>query len=92
MSNFGNAQFDKLSHASERPILSGAGMKLKDLLAGAGVQSLLPNRWTQEISSVAYDSRQRVARIAVRRHPRRRAPTATVCSRRDRARRGGRRQ
>ena len=50
----------KLSAPRARPILTSAGMKLQDLIAGAGVQGPLLNP-KAEISSVVYDSRQATA-------------------------------
>ena len=47
----------KLSAPRARPILTSAGMKLQELLAGAGAQGPLANAEVQ-ISSVVYDSRQ----------------------------------
>jgi UDP-N-acetylmuramoyl-L-alanyl-D-glutamate--2,6-diaminopimelate ligase len=47
----------KLSTLRARPILTSGGMKLQDLIAGAGVQAPLVNPKAQ-ISSVVYDSRQ----------------------------------
>jgi UDP-N-acetylmuramoyl-L-alanyl-D-glutamate--2,6-diaminopimelate ligase len=47
----------KLSTPRARPILTSAGMKLQELLAGAGAQGPLVNAEVQ-ISSVVYDSRQ----------------------------------
>jgi UDP-N-acetylmuramoyl-L-alanyl-D-glutamate--2,6-diaminopimelate ligase len=47
----------KLSTPRGRPILTSAGMKLQELLAGAGAQGPLVNAEVQ-ISSVVYDSRQ----------------------------------
>ena len=47
----------KLSTPRGRPILTGAGMKLQELVAGAGTQGPLVNPEVQ-ISSVVYDSRQ----------------------------------
>lgn len=47
----------KLSTSGGRPILTSAGMKLQELLAGAGAQGPLVNPEVQ-ISSVVYDSRQ----------------------------------
>ncbi len=50
----------KLSASRGRPILTSAGMKLQELVAGAGVQGPLVNPEVQ-ISSVVYDSRQSTA-------------------------------
>lgn len=50
----------KLSTSRGRPILTGAAMKLQDLVAGAGVQGPLANPEVL-ISSVVYDSRQATA-------------------------------
>jgi UDP-N-acetylmuramoyl-L-alanyl-D-glutamate--2,6-diaminopimelate ligase len=50
----------KLSTFRARPILTSAGMKLQELIAGAGVQGPLVNPKAQ-ISSVVYDSRQATA-------------------------------
>jgi UDP-N-acetylmuramoyl-L-alanyl-D-glutamate--2,6-diaminopimelate ligase len=50
----------KLSALRERPILTSAGMKLQELIAGAGVQEPLVNPKAQ-VSSVVYDSRQATA-------------------------------
>jgi UDP-N-acetylmuramoyl-L-alanyl-D-glutamate--2,6-diaminopimelate ligase len=47
----------KLSTPRGRPILTNAGMKLRELVAGAGAQGPLVNPEVQ-ISSVVYDSRQ----------------------------------
>lgn len=47
----------KLSARRGSPILTGAGMKLQELVAGAGAQGLLLNPEAQ-ISSVVYDSRE----------------------------------
>jgi UDP-N-acetylmuramoyl-L-alanyl-D-glutamate--2,6-diaminopimelate ligase len=47
----------KLSTPRARPILSTAGMELRELLAGAGAQGPLASAEVQ-ISSVVYDSRQ----------------------------------
>jgi UDP-N-acetylmuramoyl-L-alanyl-D-glutamate--2,6-diaminopimelate ligase len=52
--------FGKLSQSAGRPILTSAGMKLQELVAGAGAKELLPNAEAQ-ISSVVYDSRQAAA-------------------------------
>jgi UDP-N-acetylmuramoyl-L-alanyl-D-glutamate--2,6-diaminopimelate ligase len=51
---------EKLGARAERPILLGAGMKLRDAFAGAGAAEPLPQP-DAEISSVVYDSRQAVA-------------------------------
>ena len=50
----------ELSASRGRPILTSAGMKLQELVAGAGVQGPLVNPEVQ-ISSVVYDSRQSTA-------------------------------
>ena len=50
----------KLSAPRGRPILTSAGMKLRELVAGAGVRVPLVNPEAQ-ISSVVYDSRQATA-------------------------------
>jgi len=50
----------KLSALRGRPILTSAGMKLQELVAGAGVHEPLANP-EAEISSVVYDSRQATA-------------------------------
>jgi len=50
----------KLSQVRGRPILTTGGMKLQELLAGAGAQGPLVNPEAQ-ISSVVYDSRQAAA-------------------------------
>src|SRR5581483_11690498 len=52
--------FAKLSKASGRPILTGVGMKLEQLFAGAGASEPLPHP-DAEISSVVYDSRSAAA-------------------------------
>ena len=52
---------EKLSVPRERPILSAAGMKLRDVLAGAGAGAGAAeplSRPETEISSIAYNSRQ----------------------------------
>src|SRR5207245_10844856 len=50
----------KLSALRGRPILTSAGMKLQELVAGAGVHEHLASP-EAEISSVVYDSRQATA-------------------------------
>ena len=50
----------KLSTSRGRPILTDAGMKLQDLVSGAGVQGPFVNA-EAPISSVVYDSRQAAA-------------------------------
>jgi UDP-N-acetylmuramoyl-L-alanyl-D-glutamate--2,6-diaminopimelate ligase len=50
----------KLSAPRGGPILTGAGMKLQELVAGAGAQGRLVNPEAQ-ISSVVYDSREATA-------------------------------
>ena len=50
----------KLSMPRGRPILTSAGMKLRELVAGVGTQGPLANP-EEQISSVVYDSRQAAA-------------------------------